>query len=470
MNNTREKSFLKNTIIITIGKFCTHLISFLLLPLYTNILSVQEYGIVDLLTVLTSLLLPIITFQVELAVFRELLDSRENENKKKEIISNGLITVTVQCIIYAIIYAIISQYIVNDYKIFLAINVIIAIFSSIFLQISRGIGNNKSFTIGSFISAFFTIILNIVFLVILNFRVKGMLIATFIGQLICCLYLFFSLKLYKYISINQYKPKVVKSLLKYSLPLVPNAISWWIFGASDRVVVTIFLGLTSTGLLSAANKLPALIITIYNIFYLSFSENILSNTKDLDIESYYMKMFNVILGVFLALSIGLVSSMPFVFPILINVKFTGAYNLIPFLIVANIFNIIVSMTGVLYSIYRNTKEIAKTAIIAAIINLLVHLSLIKVAGLYAAVISTFIAYLIMAVYRLYNAKKKYFLIKLNKSLIIKTLLILPIVLVLYYINNLYLNILSLILAIIYAININIKSLDLIIDIIKKKIK
>ena len=67
----REKSLLKNTIIITIGKVCTQMISFFLLPLYTGILSTEEYGTVDLLNTLVSLLLPIVTFQIEMAVFRE---------------------------------------------------------------------------------------------------------------------------------------------------------------------------------------------------------------------------------------------------------------------------------------------------------------------------------------------------------------------------------------------------------------
>ena len=39
----REKELVKNTIIITIGKVCTQLITFLLLPLYTGILSIEEY-------------------------------------------------------------------------------------------------------------------------------------------------------------------------------------------------------------------------------------------------------------------------------------------------------------------------------------------------------------------------------------------------------------------------------------------
>ena len=79
----REKSLLKNTLIITIGRICTQMITFFLLPLYTTLLSTEEYGIVDLLNTFVSLLLPIITLQVEQAVYRELIEERKNENKKR---------------------------------------------------------------------------------------------------------------------------------------------------------------------------------------------------------------------------------------------------------------------------------------------------------------------------------------------------------------------------------------------------
>ena len=45
----RKKELLKNTMIITIGKVCTQLITFFLLPLYTNFLTTLEYGKIDLI-------------------------------------------------------------------------------------------------------------------------------------------------------------------------------------------------------------------------------------------------------------------------------------------------------------------------------------------------------------------------------------------------------------------------------------
>ena len=194
----REKNLAKNTIIITIGKVCTQLITFFLLPLYTGILSTEEYGIVDLLNTLVSLLLPIVTFQVEQAVFRELIEVRGKKDKESRIISSAVITVIFQCIVYLIIFALISPFINNNYKFFLATNVVANIFLSLLLQIARGFGNNKKYAFASFISALSTIVFNVLFLVVIKLGANGMLLGTMLGQIVATIYLFVSLKLYKY--------------------------------------------------------------------------------------------------------------------------------------------------------------------------------------------------------------------------------------------------------------------------------
>lgn len=465
----REKNLAKNTIIITIGKICTQMITFFLLPLYTKILSTGEYGTVDLLNTLIGLMLPIVTFQVEQALFRELLEVREKEEDKKRIISSGVITVIVQCILYLIIFAIISSFINNDYKIFLATNVVVYIFLSLFQQIARGFGENTKYAIGSFISALATILFNILFLVVVKLGATGMLLGTMFGQITGIMYLFVSLKIYKYIKINEYRKDIIKKLWKYSMPLVPNAISWWVFNASDRVIASVILGVEQNGILAAALKFSTVYITLYNIFNMSWTESISMAINDKDIKEYFNKMFNIVLDLFIAMAIGLIACMPFIFPIMINENYSSGYGLVPISIVASLFNVVVGLVSVIYVAKKNTKAIANTSIVSAIINIVIHLALIKFVGLYAAVISTLASFFVMSIYRIYDINKKYFKISIDKTLIFKTIVILIIVLTSYYINNLYLNIITVIISIIFAWNINKKSINTILSIQKKKV-
>ena len=60
--NSRAKYLLKNTGIFAIGALGTRVISFFLVPFYTYILSTEEYGTVDLIFTLCTLVVPVITF------------------------------------------------------------------------------------------------------------------------------------------------------------------------------------------------------------------------------------------------------------------------------------------------------------------------------------------------------------------------------------------------------------------------
>lgn len=463
----REKSLVKNTIIITIGKICTQLITFFLLPVYTALLSTEEYGTVDLLNTLVSLCIPIVTFQIEQALFRHLIDNRNNDIEIKNTITTTLITITVQSILYLIIFICIAPFIHNQYKYYLATNVIACIFSSIMLQISRGLGDNKNYAIGSFITAFTTVLLNVLFIVGFKWGAYGMLTATLIGNVMCSLYIFLIKKVYKYINIKLYSKKLLKKLWKYSLPLIPNAISWWIFNSSDRIIVSSILGIGDNGILSAAYKFSSVYITIYNIFNMTWTESASLHIDDKDNNQFFSKIINTTLRLFTAICFGIIVCMPFIFPIMINEKFGQAYNQIPILMISSLFNVVVGLISVIYIAKKDTKAVAKTSVCSAIINVVVNLALIKFVGLYAASISTLVAYLIMSIYRMYDVRK-YIKIDLNKNFIISVMVMIPIIFVCYYINNLYLNIVMILLVLIYAWLINKKSVNLIINMVKEK--
>ena len=467
---SREKTLVKNTAILTIGKICTQMITFFLLPLYTAILSTEEFGIVDLLNTLVSLLLPIVTFQVEQALFRSLIDVRDNELEKRKIISTGFFSVFIQSAIYLVLFSIISPFIHNEYKVFLATNVIAYIFASIFQQIARGVGDNKNYTVSSVVSAIVTIIANVILLLVIKLGAKGMLIGNMIGQLACTMYLLIVLKLFKYISFREFKYEILKKLWKYSFPLIPSVISWWVFNASDRVIVSVILGVGQNGILSAAHKFSAVYITMFNIFNMSWTEMISVHIKDNDIDEFFNSMFNTILKVFVAMGIGIIACMPFVYPIMIDDKFSTGYYQVPLLVLGSLVSIAVSLLAALYIAHKDTATPAKAAAIAAIINIIIHLGLINYAGLFAATISTFIAYVCMVLHRIWDIKKKYFKVYIEKEIIIKTLIILPLILLIYYYNDLILHIVGIILAIIYAWNLNYNSINQIINIIKRKFK
>ena len=55
---------------------------------------------------------------------------------------------------------------------------------------------------------------------------------------------------------------VLKEIIKYSVPLIPNMISWWIVSASDRTIISTVLGVAQNGIYSAANKFSGVFTTL----------------------------------------------------------------------------------------------------------------------------------------------------------------------------------------------------------------
>ena len=127
------------------------------------------------------------------------------------------------------------------------------------------------------------------------------------------------------------------------------------------------------------------------------------------------------------------------------------------------------METVIYVAKKNTKAIASTSIVSAIINILSHLLLIRCLGLFAATLSTLLAYFIMFIYRYIDIRKKYIKLKFNIKVLISSMVVLIIIIPIYYCGNVILQMLGMLISIIYAFFINKNSIDFIKRIIKRKI-
>lgn len=466
---SREKNLFKNTLIIAIGKIFTQALSFLFLPLYTSILTTEEYGVVDLFNTYILLFIPLLFLQIDQGVFRFLIDIRDDNRKKEKLISTIIFTVIFQCIIYIMLFLIISKFLKNQYKYFFILNIIASCISNLFLQISRGLGDNVGYAIGSWIIGSLTIIFNVVFIVIFKFGVKGILLANLLSNIFCILYIFIYKKLYKYCEINKYSRNLIKEVWKYSIPLVPNQLSWWIVNASDRTIITFFLGIATNGIFSISNKFSSICIIVFSIFNISWTESASLYINDKDCSEYFSKIINESCILFISLCFGIISFMPFIFDVLItNKDYKSAYYQIPILIISTIFNIVVSLFGSIYVALKKSREIAKTSIYAAIINIVINICLIKFIGLYAASISTLLAYFIMAIYRFLDIQK-YIKINIYIKKMIISIIVGIIIISIYYSKNFALQILGIVISIIFAIINNQKFLFNVINILKKVI-
>ncbi len=450
---SREKDLARNTLILTIGKISTQAITFFLLPLYTAYLSREDYGVVDLIATVVSLLFPILNMQIEQAVFRYMVVNRENQTETKKIISTAFSFSFFQIVAFAILFCIIQPYVHNEYKWFLLINLVLGTLNFSLMQVMRGLGDNMGYAIAAFISSVVNIGVNLLLILVFNLGATAMLTATSIGSLVSVSFIVYRSKFWRYYSPRFFERQRLKELLSYSMPLVPNELSWWAIRASDRFVITAALGAGANGIIAVAHKFPSIYIMLYNIFGIAWTESVVLHLKEPDGEKYFSDMTNRMLRLFACASMLIVAVMPLVFGWLINDSFKEAYNLIPLYMIGSIFNVVIGLISTVYIVHKRTKVIAKTSILAATICLVTDIILVGQIGIYASPISYLLGFGVMMGYRCLDIKK-YVKLEWDRHFIVLFCLMLTVTLVVYYLGIQWLNAINLILVILFVLYIN----------------
>lgn len=234
---SHQSQLIKNTIIIAIGKLGTQVISYFLLPIYTALLTPGDYGTYDFICTLAIFICPLITLLMEESMFRFLIDAK-SDKEKKSIISQTIIYSVIGTVIFIPIALLVMGF-GTDYSPGMKVLVIFFVISNLLLGLSnslaRGEGNIKLYSISNFILGILTILLNIVLVVIFKSG-NALLIANTIANSATAIFVFAKMKLWKYV--GHYNKIIMSRMIKYSVPLVPNSISWAIINMSDRVLLT----------------------------------------------------------------------------------------------------------------------------------------------------------------------------------------------------------------------------------------
>ena len=342
------------------------------------------------------------------------------------------------------------------------------VFTALFLQFVRGLGESVKYTVASFISATTTTILNVIALVILKMGLQGLFVSTLSAQIVTLIYLIFASKCWEYISPKNIHLSIFKSVGTYSIPLIPNNLAWWVVNASDRTIIAHFLTTAANGIYSVANKFPNVFISFYNILNLSWTETVSLHYGDEDRDEFLTETMTSLFKLFAAACFGIVACMPFVFPIMVNLKYSAAYNQILILMYAMLFRVLVGLYSCVYVAQKNAKKIAYTSISAAIINIAVDLILINKIQVFAASLSTLIAFLSMFIVRYIDVNKTVHM-KIRKPIIIGSVLIGGMLIGTYYCGNRMIQFAALCITAVYAILTNVDMLKSGVNLVKSRL-
>ncbi|TCI58784.1 lipopolysaccharide biosynthesis protein [Exiguobacterium sp. SH3S1] len=414
MDNKNEpflKKLLSNTLLFAIGSFSSRFMIFLLIPIYSRTLSSGEYGYIDLITVTVSLMLPFFGLNIHEAVIRFTL--QKNIDKTNVLLFGIQITIIGFLFITLISPVILNLLGINQFLLYFLMAYLLTGLKNVLMYFSRGLEKVKGVVIISVIETLILLILSLGLLLWLEMGIDGYfvsLISSSFVSLILYVYLI-GIKRFKGVfSVRNWNENI--EMLKYSLPMIPNSMSWWVNNTSDKYLLNLFYGPSLTGVYAIAYKVPSLLNTFTSIFMQAWQISAVdeyegSKTKDNFSHVYHAFFtFNILIcGTLIVLS------EPISW-IMFGKEFYEARYFVSILLCAYFFNGLAAYLGSIYTSALKTKVLFYSTLTGAVVNIILNIIFIPIYGAYAAATTTLISYFTIWVFRLINSKK-YVVIKFD---------------------------------------------------------
>ncbi len=406
----KYKYFLKNLSIFTISNFITKLLMFLMLPLYTSILTSKEYGTIDMITTTVNLAMPILTLCITEAIIRFTIE--ENTNKK-QILLNSL-NIAFKGYILLLIASIVAWIIGIEFKILIIFNIYYLVYtvSSLLTYYLKGLERIKIIGWASVIRVITLILLNCLLLLYLKLSVVGYYVSLIVSDIIVIIIYIYNLKKNKVVGNNEKNTTLKKEMIKYSKNFVLNSISWWINNASDKYILLLFYDLDITGIYSVAYKIPTIIEFVQAIYSQAWQISAIKeyNKKNsVEFFSNMYKIYNIIIIFTVCL---ILIFLKIISKILFAKEFFIAWKYVPFLLLAILFGALAGFLGSIYAANKDSKMYAKSTAIGAMTNIILNFLLIPSMAAHGAAVATCISYAIVWILRLIFMKK-YMVLKIN---------------------------------------------------------
>ena len=400
---SRESNILKNTAVYAVGNLGSKILAYIMVLVYTHYINSNELGYYDLILTTINLILPIVLWSFDEGIYRWLIDST-NDNIIKTI-STCFKTILGTTFLIGCCLLIVDH-IVNIKYVWLIVLLLssMAIYQ-LFLSAVRGLSNSKTYAISGVINSTVDLALEFVGLVFFHMGVEVLLFSKVFANLITIGYLSIRQKELRSCIKANFSVKIAKALFKYSLPLIPNAVSWWIVNSSDRYIILFFLGTAYNGIYSISNKFPTIITTITGIVYFSLQESIIKEYGSQDRDQFYSKIFKKYYTILFSLVICAIPATKLVIQWFVSTAYRSAWEFTGFLYISTVFSALSAFLGIGYQISKETKRSVISTVSAAGINALINIVLIDHIGLYAASFSTMVAYIFLFGLRIKHSRK-----------------------------------------------------------------
>lgn len=396
------KKLLSNTGLLAIGSFASSLLGMLLIPFYTSVLSTADYGISDLIVTTTSLLYPFTTLAISEAIMRFALDKKVD---KKSIYSIGLLMISIGYILLLFCSPLIKRTTIGEYYIYFILYYFSYCFHTITSYFVKGVEKIKIYSVAGLLNSIIVISCNLFFLLILKIGIVGYLLSSIIGHGLTALFMFVCGRLYEYIiPFWKIDRTLFRQMLHYSIPIIPNSISWWIANSSDKYVLNHFADVSQVGIYSISYKIPTIMMTVMGFFISAWQISAVDDFGSDKSQRFFSDIFRKCFAINVILASFLIAFSKLIGNFLYSADFFAAWRYVPILLIANVFNVLASFMGTIYTSAKKTKMLSVSTMLGAVINIIMNFVLIPALGAMGAAIATAMSYFVMWIIRMVNTR------------------------------------------------------------------
>ncbi len=441
------KKLIGQTAVYGLSSIVGRFLNYMLVPLYTDILSLQTYGVVSELYAYVAFLIVFLTFGMETAYFH-FLQKRED---KQAVFNSSFLSVLLLNGGFAVLLLLFYQPLSDamlygdhpEYIILLGIIVVLDAISAIPLAKLRAEEKAVKFASIQFSSILINIGLNLFFLYVLfdptrpEEGVLFILIANLVSSLVKPLALF-----KEFMGIHwKIDFDAIKELLRYSFPLMIAGMAGIVNEAIDRILLKQILydgsanslkyATEQVGIYSACYKLAMLVTIFLQAYRYAAEPYFFSQSKSLDRDKQYRRIMNFLVAVLCVIFLMVTMNIDLFKLFIRNEAYYVGLKVVPILLLANIFLGIYINQSIWYKLSGQTKFGAYIAIGGAILTVLVNVIFIPTYGYMASAYATLIVYAAQTIAS-FLLSRKYYPIKYNVR---KFFLYMGVALLLFFIGS-----------------------------------
>lgn len=387
---------ISNTLIFAIGTFSSKVLVFFLMPLYTSVLSEAEYGTVDLMVQIGNFLLPLVSCGIINGIIRFGLDKYY---KKKDVFTTGFVTILGGFGVLLLLEPLLSRLpYMGENTLLIYIFVLMSSMRSLCSQFVRAKGYVKLYALDGLLSTATTIFFNVLYLVVLKWGINGYILAMVSADTLSTIFLFYIAGLRHYLHLRGLNRRTSKEMLRYSIPLIPNSIFWWVNNMASRYLIAFFLGEELNGLFAVSNKIPTVIVLMSNIFMDAWQMSAVSDVPQKRAQ-FFSRVFLCYQALLCTAASGLILFSKVITSILVADSYYSSWKYIPLLLISTIFSCMSTFLGSVYMVEKKSMLNFITTGAGAVLNVVLNLLFIPSMKVNGAALATLISYMVVFVLR-----------------------------------------------------------------------